>query len=209
MNIVVFGASGGTGIEIIQQALASGHNVTAFVRSPGKIQISHPNLSLFQGNVMDAAAVAKAIQGQEIVISALGPTRPPIPEMMAHAARNIIAGMQQNGVRRLVYTSGAGVRAPQDQPQLMDHIMKGLLTLMAGSVLADSEKGVNIIRSANLDWTVVRFPRLVNGPVTGKYRVGYLGKGAGFQISRADGAHFVVQEMVQNQYLREMPFLSS
>ena len=66
--------------------------------------------------------------------------------------------------------------------------MKGLLTLLAGAVLRDSAANVDVIRSSNLDWSIVRFPRLTDGPHTGEYRVGYLGKGSGTQLSRADGA---------------------
>ena len=107
--------------------------------------------------------------------------------------------MQQHGVRRLISTTGVGVRDPQDQPKPVDHLMKGLLTLMAGAVLRDSAANVDVIRSSNLDWTIVRFPRLTDGPHTGKYRVGYLGKGSGTQLSRADGADFVLKELSRRQ----------
>ena len=208
MKLVLFGASGGTGLQILEQALAAGHQVTAFVRSPAKIQTQHPALTLFQGDVTDAAAVSQAIAGQEAVISALGPTRPAMLGMMEGAAKNIVSAMRQHSVRRLLFTSGAGVRAAQDQPQLMDYVMKGLLTLLAGNVLRDSEAGVNVIQASDLDWTVVRYPRLLDGPHTGKYRVGYLGKGAGMQISRADGADFVLKELVAGKYIRQMPVAS-
>ena len=79
MKIVVFGASGGTGVQIVQQALAAGYNVTAFVRTPARLTVQHPRLTVFQGDVLDADQVARAIQGQEAVISALGPSRPPAP----------------------------------------------------------------------------------------------------------------------------------
>ncbi len=208
MKIVVFGASGGTGREITQQALAAGHAVTAFVRNPAKMDVQHLDLILVQGDVLDAAAVEKAVAGQDAVISALGPTRPPVPRMMETAARHIVAAMQTQGVRRLISTTGAGVRDPQDRPGLFDHIVKGLLTLMAGDVLRDSAAHVAVLRASDLDWTIVRFPRLTDGPHTGKYRVGYLGKNAGTQISRADGADFVLEELVAGQYIRQMPVVS-
>lgn len=78
MKIIVFGASGGTGIEIVKQALEAGHLVTAFARNPAKLSIQHLNLTVFQGNVMEAAAVEKAVAGQDAVISALGTARPPV-----------------------------------------------------------------------------------------------------------------------------------
>lgn len=208
MRIVVFGASGGTGREIVKQALAAGHAVTAFVRNPAKMDVQHPNLTLMPGDVLDAAAVQKAVAGQAAVISVLGPTRPPVPGMMETAAQHIVAAMQAQGVRRLISTTGAGVHDPQDQPGLFDHFMKGLLTVMAGDVLRDSAANVAVLRASDLDWTVVRFPRLTDGPHTGKYRVGYLGKNAGGQISRADGADFVLKELVAGQYIRQMPVVS-
>ena len=194
MKIVVFGASGGTGLKIVEQALSAGHIVTAFVRTPSKLGIQHQNLTAFQGDVMDADAVEKSIAGQDVVISALGPVRPPVPGMMETAAKNILAGMQSHGVRRLISTTGAGVRDPQDQPKLIDHVMKTLLTLLAGDVLRDSAANVSVIQSSDLDWTIVRFPRLIDGAHTGKYRVGYVGKDSGSQLSRADGADFVLKE---------------
>jgi len=208
MKVVVFGASGGTGIEIVRQALTGGHLVTAFVRNPAKLGLEHPNLSIFQGNAQDAAAMEKALAGQDAVISALGPTRPPVPGMMKIAAQNIVAAMKKAGIRRLVSTTGAGVRDPQDQPKLMDHLMKALLTLLAGEVLKDSAANVEIIRASDLDWTIVRYPRLMDGPHTGTYRVGYIGRDSGSQLSRADGADFVLRELADGKYIHQMPVVS-
>jgi len=115
----VFGASGGTGIEIVKQALEAGHFVTAFVRNPAKLNIQHVNLTVFQGNVIDVAAVEKAVARHEAVINVVGPTHPPVAGMMETAAKNILAGMNKAGIRRLVSTTDAGVRDPQDQPKLI------------------------------------------------------------------------------------------
>ena len=208
MKIIVFGASGGTGKEILKQALAAGYTVTAFVRNPAKIEMIHPNLSIFQGDAQNADEVEKAISGHEAVISALGPTRPPAPGMMANAAENIVAGMKKHKIPRLISTTGAGVRDPQDQPKLIDHLMKGLLTLLASEVLRDSAANVSIIQKSDLDWTVVRFPRLIDGQQAGKYRVGYVGKNSGSQLSRADGADFVLKELREKKYLHKMPVVS-
>src|SRR5215213_3310193 len=106
MKIVVFGASRGVGWNVVEQALEAGHSVTAFVRSPSGFTMKYPNLTVYQGDAMNAAAVEKAIAGQDAVISALGPTRPPVPEMMETAAKNIVTGMKKHGVRRLVSTTG-------------------------------------------------------------------------------------------------------
>ena len=208
MNIIIFGASGGTGREVVKQALEAGHMVTAFVRTPSKINMQHPNLRVVQGDVMDAPAIDQAVTGQDAVISTLGPTRPPVPRMMETAARNIIAAMNKHGLRRLIATTGAGVRQPEDQPKLVDTLIGVLLSLMAGEVVRDSAEGVRLIQSSDLDWTIARFPRLMNGPHTGKYRSGYVSKESSTQLSRADAADFVLKELTENDWLRKLPLVS-
>ncbi len=209
MKLIVFGATGGTGQEILKQALAAGHEVRAFVRNPDKIFITHPGLQPIVGDVLNAPLVEEAIAGQQAVISALGQTRPPTPDLLAQAATNILAGMHAHGVRRLISTTGAGVRALEDQPQFIDNLMKGLLTLMAGEVLRDSEANARLITASGLDWTIVRVPRLTDGPASGTYRVGYLGQGSGIQISRSDVADFILKELKGGTYIQKMPVISS
>ena len=208
MKIVVFGASRGTGLKVVEQALEAGHNVTAFVRTPSSVNIKHANLTVFQGDSMDAAAVEKAVAGQDAVISALGPTRPPIPAMMESSAKNIVAAMKKHGVRRLVSTTGAGVRQPEDQPKFADHLIGFLLNLLAKDVVLDSAANVKVIQASDLDWTVVRYPRLLDGAHTGKYRVGYVGKDSSSQLSRADGADFVLKELTEKKWLKKLPLVS-
>ena len=208
MKIVVFGASRGVGINVVEQALQAGHSVTAFVRSPETFKLQHANLIVFKGDAMDASAVEQAIAGQEAVISALGPTRPPVPHMMETSAKNIVAGMKKHGVKRLVSTTGAGVRQPEDQPKFIDHFFGFLLNILAKDVVLDSAANVRVIQSSDLDWTVVRYPRLVDGERKGIYRIGYVGKDSGTQITRADGADFVLRELVEKKWLRKLPVVS-
>ena len=209
MKIVVFGASRGAGLQVVKQALEAGHIVTAFVRSPEKFEVRHANLTAFKGDSMDATAVENAIAGQDAVISTLGPTRPPVPHMMETSAKNIVAGMKKHGVRRLISTTGAGVRQPEDQPKFVDQFIGFLLSLLAKDVVLDSAENVNVIQASDLDWTVVRFPRLMDGKQTGKYRVGFVGKDSGIQLSRADAADFILKELVEKKWLRKLPLVSS
>ena len=208
MKIIIFGASRGVGWHAVKQALDRGHLVTAFVRSPDKFEVKHANLRVCRGDAMDAVTVENAIAGQEAVISALGPTRPPVAHMMEASAKNIVAGMKKHGVRRLISTTGAGIRQPEDQPQLIDHLIGLLLNLMAKEVVRDSAENVHVIQASDLDWTVVRFPRLMDGEHTGKYRVGFVSKESGTQISRADAADFVLKELTEQNWLKKLPLVS-
>ncbi|HSL43978.1 MAG TPA: SDR family oxidoreductase [Anaerolineales bacterium] len=208
MKIVVFGASRGVGLKVVDQALQAGHTVTAFVRTPSKFTIQHPNLIICQGDSMDAAAVEKAIAGQDAVISALGPTRPPVPGMMETSAKNIVAAMKKHGVRRLISTTGAGVRQPEDKPKLADHVIGALLNLLAKSVVLDSAANVKVIQNSDLDWTIVRYPRLLDGDAKGKYRFGYVSNDSSTQLSRADAAASVLKELTENKWLKKLPLVS-
>jgi putative NADH-flavin reductase len=208
MKIVVFGASRGVGWQVVNQALEAGHTVTAFVRSPEKLGVRHANLRIIKGDAMDADAVEMAIAGQEAVISAVGPTRPPVPHMMETSAKNIVAGMKKHGVRRLVSTTGAGIRQPEDKPKLIDHFISFLLNLLAKDVVQDSAENVKVIQASDLDWTVVRFPRLMDGEHTGKYRVGFVSRDSSTNLSRADAADFVLMELTEKKWLRKLPLVS-
>lgn len=208
MKIVVFGASRGIGFEIVKQALEAGHNVTAFVRSPEKFTLKHANLSVYQGDSMDAVAVERAITGQEAVTSALGPTRPPVPHMMETSAKNIVSAMKKHGVRRLISTTGARVRQPEDKPKMVDYFIGFLLNLLAKDVVLDSAKNVKVIQGSDLYWTVVRLPRLNDGEHTRKYRAGYVNKDSSTLFSRADGADLVLKELVEKKWLRKLPLAS-
>jgi putative NADH-flavin reductase len=208
MNIVVFGASRGVGSKVVEQALEAGHVVTAFVRSPEKFGITHANLAVFKGDSMDTTAVEKVIEGHEAVISTLGPTRPPVPQMMETSAKNIVAAMNKHGVQRLVSTTGAGIRQPEDEPKFIDRFIGFLLNLLVKDVVLDSAENVKTIQASDLEWTIVRFPRLMDGEHTRKYRVGFVSKDSGTQISRADGADFVLKELTEKKWLRKLPLVS-
>ena len=208
MKIVVFGASRGVGLKVVEQALEAGHMVTAFVRSADRFTLQHPNLKVFQGDALDAAAVEKAMAGQDAVISALAPTRPLVAGMMEIAARNIINAMKKNGIERIISTTGAGIRQVEDQPKFIDRFIAFALNLVAKSVVLDSIANVKVIQASKLDWTIVRFPRLTDGPHTKTYRVGYVDQNSGSQISRADGADFIVKELIEKNWSKKLPLVS-
>jgi putative NADH-flavin reductase len=211
MKLTIFGASGRTGKHLVAAALQEGHEVTAFVRDPAKLTVRHERLRFVQGDSADANAVAEAIRGADVVLSALGPVKGSPKDMLTTAQRNITAALRAAGVRRYVLLTGAGVRDTNDQPKLVDHIFGVLLRLTAGDVLKDSEESVNIVRATDLEWVIVRGPRLTDGAQTDKIRVGYVGSESGTQISRADVARFMLQQAVsgKSEWIRKMPMVSS
>ena len=209
MKLTIFGASGKTGIPLTQQALDAGYQVTAFVRDPNKLPITHERLTVVKGDAADPAAVEAAVTGADAVISALGPTPTAPPGIHTTATRNIVAAMKKQGVRRLVSLTGAGVEAPEDQPKLINHIIKLALKTLAGDVLRDGQGHALIIQSSDLDWVIVRGPRLQDGPRTGNIKVGWVGVGTGTTINRPDLAEFMIKQATSDTYLRKMPAVSN
>lgn len=206
MKITVFGAAGRTGIPLIQQALAAGYEVVAFVRDPGKFFLKDDRLTVVQGDVREADKVALAIAGADAVISVIGQTRPPTPDLLTTAIGNIVTGMKQHRVRRLVYLTGAGVQHPNDRPGFADKVMGELLKLLAKEVLLDSEQAARAIQASDLDWVIVRTPRLIDGPAKGQYRSGYLPPGFA-AIARADVADFMLKQVGADADVRQMPIV--
>jgi putative NADH-flavin reductase len=109
MKVTVFGATGRTGKHVVEEALEKGFLVVAFTRSPQRMDSAKENLTVFEGDIQDAQKVAAAIAGADAVISALGPTDNKAQFVVSTGMNNILAGMHQHGVSRLVVSAGAGV----------------------------------------------------------------------------------------------------
>jgi len=208
MRLTVFGATGGTGKLVVEQALAAGHEVTALARDPGKLA-QHPRLRVVKGSLADAGAIEQAVTGADAVISALGPrSNDPVFEI-SQGMTKIVAAMKKCGVKRLVMTAGMGVAAPGDQPNLINKAISGLLALMAKNVAEDMRRAVATARESGLDYTVLRAPRLTDKPGGGPVKYGYVGKGVGFELARADYAKALLEAATQGKHVREMPGVSN
>lgn len=208
MKITVFGASGRTGKLLVEQALAAGHEVTAFVRDPAKLGLQHERLRIVQGNLDESAKVEQAIAGQDVVFSALGPVRGGRKDLMELAAKQILPAMKKQGVRRLVTLTGAGVAQPGDQAKAFNRFMSFLLGVMARDVLEDSTRHAEMVRGSGLDWTIVRVPVLADGPAQGQYRVGMVGVNSGARINRADVAAFMLKAATDPSLIGKAPVVS-
>jgi len=208
MKLTIFGATGRTGKYLVEQALEARYQVTALVRNPAKLTVQHTNLRVIEGDVTDAGKVSDAIEDADAVISALGPVRGGPKDLMATAAKHMVAGMKQHGVKRIVYSSGAGVRAPEDVPVGMHKVISGIMRFVARDVLEDSARGIEIVQNSELDWTVVRGPMLQDAPYDGKYWVGFVGKEMGRTLARGNFAHFMLKQVEDRTWVGKMPTLS-
>ena len=206
MKVVIFGASGGTGRELVRRALEAGHEVTAFVRDPARVDVTHERLRVVQGDVKDAGAVARAVAGQDAVLSALGPSKPDFSAMTV-GAQHIVAAMEEHGVRRLVTLTGAGVPDANDRPKLFNHLITFLLKRISPGVLEDALRHAERVRASGVEWTIVRVGRMNDGPRSGEMAVGWVGTGPKPFVSRADAAAFMLEEMEARRYVRQAPMI--
>ena len=201
MNITVIGGTGSTGTKIIELAIEKGIDVKTLVRSPEKIAIGNDDLKVIQGDARDAAAVAAAIEGSEVVLSGLGADGLGETTIYSDSIVHIIAGMKKHGVKRLLCIGAVG--QDPDRSGEMPFLGKLVINLLLKKTLADMYKMQQALEASDLDWTMMWPPRLNDGPVTGKYRVANdkaLKKGS--VISRADLAHFMINNISETAYYR-------
>ena len=199
MKLVVLGATGSTGLEIVRQATEYGHSVTAFVRSPERLKSFRDRISVKEGNLLDAAELEPVIKGHDAVLSAFGP-RVPIAKGDANLLRQfavaLTTAMPRAGVSRVVLESVAFLFKDAIIPPAYL-----LGRLFFPGVVADASGMEKVLEKSGLDWTIARPPKLTPKPYTGRYRVreGHLPP-FGFSISYAGVADFMIKA-VQNRSL--------
>jgi putative NADH-flavin reductase len=205
MKLAVFGATGGTGRQIVRQALNAGHSVTALVRDPARAGIEHANLTLVQGNVLNPADVTPVVAGADAVIVSLGNTADNPEMVVSRGTGVVIQAMQEQGVRRIIVVSSIGVGESKDQ---VPFVFKMLMGTVLKKAMEDKEAQEILVKATDLEWTIVRPGGLTDGPATGNYRAGTDPAIKAGQVARADVAAFVLRQLEDSQYLRKAPAIT-
>ena len=169
-NILVFGASGGTGLEVVEQALEAGHKVTAVLRHPDKFPIRHEQLRIIKGDVLNSITYENTFFGMDVVISCLGTRNREATVVYSQGVTNILQAMQKVGMDRIICLSAGAVEIAPNTSFLMKFLIKNILQKLFKYSYADMLLMEGILHGSNLNWTVIRPPRLLNGDRTGKYR---------------------------------------
>jgi putative NADH-flavin reductase len=206
MKVIIFGATGSIGKNLLDQSLAKGHAVTAFVRDPARLAIEHENLRIAKGDVLDQASVQQAVAGHDAVLVSIGAGRH--GTVRSEGTRNIIRAMENTGVRRLICQSTLGVGDSWNNlTALWKYLMFGLLLRPAYRDHVLQEK---YVRESSLDWSIVRPAAFTDGERTGQYRHGFgsTDRTTRLKISRADVADFMLKNLLDNRYLHQTPGLS-
>lgn len=201
-RILVIGATGGTGQELVQQALARDYEVTAFVRNPSKLKIEHPNLNVYKGDVLDYNLVEEAIREHDAVLSALGHKRYFYPSrILSKGTQNVLQAMEAENVPRFVCETSLGIGSSVGRLGLYYTFFT--IPVILPFYFWDKTRQEKVIANSNTKWCIVRPGLLTNGKKTNKYRHGsevgsFLGT---VRISRADVASFMIDQISDDTYL--------
>jgi putative NADH-flavin reductase len=203
MNVVLFGATGTLGLRILNELVSRGHDVTAVVRDPSKLE-PHENVTETAGDIMNAASVADAASGADVVVSAYGPP-PDKPEVLLDAMRALIAGVEDSGVKRLIVVGGAGSLEVAPGVRLVD--TPDFPPEWKAIAIAHAD-ALEFLRKSKLDWTDVSPAAYIHpGERTGKYRAGkdqlLVNEKGQSEISAEDFAIAIADEVDTPLHLRE------
>ena len=209
MNILIVGATRGIGRQLLEQALTSGHTVTALVRNPQRLATQHERLRVIKGDILDSDSVALAMVGQDAVCCTIGVKVPWIRvTVFSEGTKNLLQAMKKTGVKRLICVTGIGAGDSKGHGGFLYDCI--FYPLLLKPIYADKDRQESLIKASDVDWTIVRPGFLTNGPLTKNYRklTNMTGVTAG-RISRADVAHFFLKELESKQYPRQTPLLTS
>jgi len=190
MKVLILGATGRTGVYLIEQTLAAGHIVTAFVREAGKLHTQSPRLSETVGDAHSSQDLERALTGQDAILSALGSNKPG-DNLILQSTRALIDAMHQTGVRRIIMLSSFLV-----SPQLKKTGFTRVVSRFTKSLVEDKASGEDLLKQSDLDWTIVYATRLDGAP-PGEYRVVDPAETVHLQnaIAREDVAEFMISQL--------------
>lgn len=208
-NVIIFGASGGIGKHAVRHALDENYNVTAYLRNPSKLDITHENLNVIKGELDDYGKIRESLKGIDAVIWCIGiPMTGKQNHVSVKGHELLIRAMKETNVKRLIDWSTPSVEFENDRTTLITLMPK----VLAGVFLRGAKKKLlevaDIVVGSGLDWTLVRFLAPTDGDFTGKIKVSF-GEWINFRISRSDIAYFMVRQIEDESYVKSMPIIGS
>ncbi len=198
--MIVFGATGGTGKLVTEQALQAGHKVTIIVRNPAAFLLKHPNLEIIKGDVFQIQTFENALKGKDAVVSCLGIQKRTPTTVYSVGVTNIIKAMQNQNVNRIICLSAGAVFVPPKGSLMTKFFIKNVLQKIFKYLYADMMIMENILKATTLNYTIVRPPWLRDMKHTGIYRMAindHLDNPS--KISRADLADYIVNHLTDKQ----------
>jgi D-arabinose 1-dehydrogenase-like Zn-dependent alcohol dehydrogenase len=208
MRLVIFGAGGRTGNHLVRQAVSMGHDVTAFVRRPNKLPLSHERLRVIIGDARDQFGVERGLQHADAVINviALGATDP--EHTLLEITHNIINGMKKHGITRFVGICDTHIQLPNSRHGILTGRLQTLLLSPSANRFARiSQALVHEIARSNIAWSMVRTHQLSDEAFTGQYVVDSNNRTLNARVSRANAADFMLRIAVNGSHINDLPII--
>lgn len=206
-NILIIGANGGIGRQTLEQALKAGHHVTAILRNPAKLPLSHPNLNIVKGDILNPETFEKYLDNKDVVVSAIGVNGGLLDDkpttLYSLGNKNLLEAMKKKGTERVFFISASAIEISPLLPAFVRFMAKYVIQKLLKHMYADLRIMEQTVRESDAAWTIIRPPRLTDKPMTGHYRIAinkFL-KNC-LNISRPDVAHFIINN-ITNDAIRQ------
>lgn len=209
MNVAVFGATGLTGGQVVERALAAGHRVTALARNPASVRQKHERLTVVGGSPTSMADIEACVRGADVVIHCLGvggkgdgkPTT-----LISDSVKSTLAAMQKLGVPRIVCMSNVGTGG--SGLWVVNRVLVPVFLRWLRPIVDDKERMESTLRGSSLEWIAVRIVGITDGAAK-PVRVTADGRGLGFTITASSVAEFLLARATGPEFLRQTPSISN
>lgn len=213
MHVAVLGGTGRTGVPLVEGALERGHRVRVLARDRAKAErllpTANEDLAIVGGDAIDAGALVEALAGVEAVIDVTGPVKGGPKDLRRQVTGELLPAMRHRDVHRLVFLTGAGVRVEGDRPRVTDRAIRRAMRLLQPEILEDGQAAVAAVTASDVDWSVVRVPRLTDAEPRGRIRTAaHVGGDTGTTLGRGDLALFLLDELEGRVWSGQAPVVS-
>lgn len=205
MKIVIFGANGRVGKLVVREALKRNHDITAVVHDAPEDMFGD-GVRVIKADIHDRNQVSHAISGQDAVISTLGSWGTQSKDILYSGMKNIIPSMEHASISRIISLTGADARVPGDAPSLSSRIMESIFRVIAPKVFSDGEKHIRLLARSDVEWTVIRSPKMSNGKAT-DYALNDISANAWDTVSRQTIANAMLDVLEKNEQLKKAPII--
>jgi putative NADH-flavin reductase len=211
MKITILGSTGFVGKVLIKKAIAAGYQVKTLARYPEKLEEIKDKIEIITGSVFESTSIEAAIKGAEVVLSTIGPSQrnPGDPLQYEKAMKNIVSAMDKYGIKRYIHIGGAAHEGGENEVwNFSRKLLRLFLNLFGKQILVAKHLEWEVLKKSNLDWTLVRPPRIANEPASGNISAD--GKMLNrLKISVEDLTDFILEQITSKEWIRKAPLVSS
>jgi putative NADH-flavin reductase len=211
MKITILGSTGFVGKVLIRKAIAEGYQVKTLARNPEKLEEIKDKIEIIKGSVFESSSVEAAIEGAEVVLSTIGPPQrnPGDPVQYEKAMKDIVSAMNKYGIKRYIHIGGAGHPGGENEKWTMSRkLLRFFLTLFSKQILVAKNLEWVVLKTSDLDWTLVRPPRITNEEASGNILANEK-RLESLKVSVGDLTDFILEQITSKDWIRKAPLVSS